>query len=71
MFVRRFGFSPTDLQASYFDGVVANSIDALELLLEIEEKFRIQIDDDDLGVELISSVSEVAKYVFSRMPDRS
>lgn len=40
-----------------------NSIDAIGIFLMIEDKFQIQIDDDDLGVELISSIQNLARYI--------
>ena len=40
-----------------------NSIDALELLLKIEQEFNIEIDDEDLNVELVRSISSLCEYV--------
>ncbi len=40
-----------------------NSIDAIGIFLMIEDKFQIQIEDDDLGVELISSIQNLANYI--------
>jgi len=40
-----------------------NSIDALELLLRIEQEFGIEIADDDLNSELLNSVRSIGEYV--------
>lgn len=44
-------------------GIVASSLDILESLCEIEEKFNINIPDEDLTEELFASVSSLASYV--------
>lgn len=44
-----------------------NSIDALELLLKIEQEFDIEIDDEDLNAELVRSISSLSEYVFKKL----
>ena len=44
-----------------------NSIDAIGIFLRIEEVFGIQIDDEDLGTELISSVNSLSSYIEKKM----
>ena len=43
-----------------------NSIDALEVLIRVEGEFGIQIDDDDLSVDLVSSLPKLKEYIESR-----
>lgn len=40
-----------------------NSIEALELLLQVEREFDIEIDDDDLTADLVRSVRNIADYL--------
>jgi acyl carrier protein len=42
-----------------------NSIDTLEILLRIENDFNIEIDDEDLNADLLSSVDKLSIYVLN------
>lgn len=55
--------------ANFLEKYNINSIDALELLLMIESEFEIEIDDADLNSDLLSSVSDIAKYVENLLYD--
>lgn len=43
-----------------------NSIDALEILVRIENKYDIMIPDEDLSAKLFSSLEGLAGYVMGR-----
>lgn len=43
------------------------SVDSLELLIRIEGEFDIEIDDEDLSMELLSSLGTLETYVRSKM----
>lgn len=43
-----------------------NSVDALEVLIRVEGEFGIQIEDEDLSIELVSSLENLEKYVDER-----
>jgi len=43
-----------------------NSIDALEILVWIENNFEIEIADEDLNSELLQSFDHLADYIISR-----
>lgn len=43
-----------------------NSIDALEIFVWIENKFEIQIADEDLGDELLNSLDSLADYIIKK-----
>jgi acyl carrier protein len=43
-----------------------NSVDVLELLIHIEKDFDIEINDDDLNAELVSSISSLANYIIKQ-----
>lgn len=43
-----------------------NSVDALEILIWIENTFQIQIPDEDLNADLLRSVDKLAEYVMGK-----
>lgn len=43
-----------------------NSIDALEILVRVENKYDIAIPDEDLSVALIRSLEDFANYIIAR-----
>jgi len=43
------------------------SIDALEILIHVEVEFGIQVHDEDLNQELVSSLPKLASYVQARL----
>jgi len=47
-----------------------NSIDAIGVLVKIEETFGIEIEDEDLSVELIRSSGSLAKYVAEKLESK-
>ena len=40
-----------------------NSLDSLEILIEVEEEFGIQVDEDDLDSSLVDSLDNLADYI--------
>jgi acyl carrier protein len=44
-----------------------DSIQAMEILLQVEEKFDIMIDDEDLNKQLFSSMSSLSDYVMKKL----
>jgi acyl carrier protein len=53
----------TDGADSLIDRYGFSSIDALECLLILEEKFEITLADEDLNEEVLSSASALAKHI--------
>lgn len=45
------------------DGLGLDSIDALELVLGIEQEFGVQIEDEEMGSQALSSVDALADFV--------
>jgi acyl carrier protein len=43
-----------------------NSIDALEILIWIEDTFNLQIPDEDLNSELLVSMNKLADYIVKK-----
>ena len=51
------------------DGLGLDSIDALELVLGIEQELGVRIDDEEVGAQALSSVDALAEFVQSRAGD--
>ena len=47
------------------EGLGLDSIDALEIVLEIERTFGVQIGDEDVGRRVLQSVTSVADFIES------
>ena len=47
------------------EGLGLDSIDALELVLEIERTFGVRIDDEDVGRRVLQSVTSVVNFIES------
>ena len=50
--------------ASFKEDLGADSLDVVELVMELEDEFDLEISDED--AEKISSVGDVVKYIESR-----
>lgn len=48
-----------------------SSVDSLEILINIEIEFGIQVDDQDLTQELVSSLDTLESYIRTRLPAQS
>lgn len=51
------------LEASFKDDLGADSLDVVELVMELEDEFDMEISDED--AEKITSVGEVVNYIQS------
>jgi acyl carrier protein len=47
-----------------------NSIDALELLISVEQAFDIQIDDEDLDASLLRTLRVLSRYITTAIEKR-
>lgn len=54
---------PDDAGDSLNEAYQMSSIEALEFLLIVEERFDVTFEDEDLSVETVSSASKLADYV--------
>jgi acyl carrier protein len=54
-----------DDQAIFVEGLGLDSIDALELVVLVEERFGIAIPDEEVGKRVFASISALAAYVSS------
>lgn len=55
--------SKITLEASFKEDLGADSLDIVELVMELEDEFDMEISDED--AEKISTVGEVVKYIES------
>ncbi|WP_088105061.1 acyl carrier protein [Halalkalibacter urbisdiaboli] len=51
-------------EASFKDDLGADSLDVVELVMELEDEFDLEISDED--AEKISTVADVVEYINSR-----
>jgi acyl carrier protein len=55
-----------------FDGGLGlDSIDVLELVLELERQFGVSITDEQTGMKVLKSVNAIAEFVRSQRPTPS
>jgi len=47
------------------EGLGLDSIDALEIVLELQRSFGIEISDEDVGKRVLRSVSTIVEYIES------
>jgi acyl carrier protein len=50
------------------EGLGLDSIDALELVLGIEQEFDVKIENEEVGMTALSSVSHLADFVVAKKP---
>lgn len=50
------------------EGLGLDSIDALELVLGVEQEFGVKIENEEVGMEALSSVSGLADFIVSKKP---
>jgi acyl carrier protein len=48
------------------DGLGLDSVDVLELVLELERSFGVTIEDQDTGMEALRSVDSIASFIVAR-----
>jgi acyl carrier protein len=56
--------SQVTLEASFKDDLGADSLDVVELVMELEDEFDMEISDDD--AEKISTVGDAVNYIKSK-----
>ena len=49
------------MESSFMNNLGADSLDIVELIMELEEKFDIEIPDED--VEKIATVGDIVEYI--------
>ena len=62
----RLTMPPEDIEDGitlFGEGLGLDSIDALELVLELERTFHVQITDEEMGSRVLRSVNTIAEFV--------
>ena len=62
----RLTMPPEDIENGitlFGEGLGLDSIDALELVLELERTFHVQITDEEMGSRVLRSVNTIAEFV--------
>jgi acyl carrier protein len=63
------GIAPESIQDAepiFIDGLGLDSIDALELVVLVEEQFRVVIPDEEVGKLAFASVNALADYILEQ-----
>ena len=61
---------PDDIEDAapiFVDGLGLDSVDALELVVLVEEKFNIQIPDEDVGKRAFASIEALTDFVSTEL----
>jgi acyl carrier protein len=62
----RLKMSPSEIEDAiplFGEGLGLDSIDALELVLELERTFGVRIEDEEVGNRVLRSVNSIAEFV--------
>jgi acyl carrier protein len=59
-----------DDQALFRDGLGLDSIDALELTVALEKRYKLSIPDEEVGKKAFASVNALATFVAEHRTDR-
>ena len=65
------GVRPESIQDDepiFVEGLGLDSIDALELVVLVEEKFRVVIPDEEVGKLAFASINALAEYILTHQP---
>jgi len=54
-----------DSEPIFVDGLGLDSIDALELVVLVEEHFKVTIPDEDVGRQALASIDALADFVLA------
>ncbi len=57
------------MEASFIDDLGADSLDQVELVMDFEDKFEVDIPDED--AEKMRTVGEAIKYLQARLAEKS
>lgn len=54
-----------------FESLAMDSLMAIELLVSVEQRFEIEIDDEDLNVDLLKSLDNLLNYIIKKKQNGS
>ena len=58
-----------DAEPIFVEGLGLDSIDALELVVLVEERFHVVIPDEEVGKLAFASIDALAEYIVAHQPD--
>ena len=67
------GVDPDSIQDAdpiFVEGLGLDSIDALELVVLVEERFHVVIPDEEVGKLAFASINALADYILEHQPNR-
>ena len=67
----RLQVGPADIQDDapiFGEGLGLDSIDALELVVLVEEQFRVSIPDEEVGRKALASVNALVDFILTERP---
>lgn len=53
-----------------FSGLFVNSITFVMLILNIEDEYEIEFDDDDLDINKYHSLDDLAEYIYTKVNEQ-
>ncbi|MDX1630650.1 MAG: phosphopantetheine-binding protein [Thermoanaerobaculia bacterium] len=65
---------PSEIESSeplFGNGLGLDSIDALELVLGVEQEFGVEIEDEEVGAQALTSVETLVEFVASKQAERA
>ena len=68
------GMDPESIQDAepiFVEGLGLDSIDALELVVLVEEQFRVVIPDEEVGKLAFASINALADYILEHQQERA
>lgn len=60
-----------DAEPIFVEGLGLDSIDALELVVLVEERFHVVIPDEEVGKLAFASINALVDYIVTHQPDRT
>ncbi len=60
-----------DAEPIFVEGLGLDSIDALELVVLVEERFHVVIPDEEVGKLAFASINALADYIVTHQADRT
>ena len=75
--IERLGVDPAVVNASGLNtpllghGISLDSVEALQLVVGLEQAFDLEIPDEDLDIELFQSIASLTRYLEQRLKTRA
>lgn len=72
MIIERLGIDPLEFQdnASFQNDLGADSLDIVDIIMDIEKKFDIQISDEE-AADCMSTVGDARQFIYKKLKEKS